>query len=73
MPNPGTFRYATVKPQNNPGSTLKSLSRIYYGNENRWLDIYNANRTGIRRSDGTPGVISNPNVLHVGLKLIIPN
>lgn len=73
MTQPNTFRYAVVKPAGVPGSTLKSISRTYYGNENRWLDIYNANRSGVRRADGTPGLIQNPNALLSGWRLVIPN
>lgn len=46
-----------------PGDTLSSLALHYYGNAMDWPRIYNANRYAI----GT-----NPNLLHVGTKLVIP-
>lgn len=72
VPFPGTFRYAIVTPRGLPGSTLKSLSQIYYKTTTRWHDIYDANRAGKRRNDGTPGLIEDPNRLHPGWRLIIP-
>ncbi len=45
-----------------PGETLSSLARRYYGNENQWRKIYYANS---RR-------LTDPNNLPVGIKLIIP-
>ena len=42
--------------------TLYSLARKYYGNQGKWKDIYEANRS----------LISNPNSIFVGQKLLIP-
>ncbi len=42
--------------------TLFALARKYYGNQRRWKDIYEANRTSIR----------NPNQIFVGQRLAIP-
>lgn len=42
--------------------TLHSLSRLYYNDHKQWKKIYEANRDQI----------SNPNVIKVGMKLVIP-
>lgn len=44
-------------------STLWGLSQHYYGNGKYWRRIYDANRNKIK----------NPNVLHVGWRLVIPS
>lgn len=69
---PGTFRYAIVTPLPAPGSTLKSLAQIYYKDASKWGRIYEANRAGKRRADGSPGLITNANRLRPGWRLIIP-
>jgi hypothetical protein len=71
-PQPGTFTYYTVKPAPLPGSTLKSIAQIAYGDASKWNRIYNNNRKGVKRDDGTMGMIDNPNVLKAGWKLLIP-
>ena len=63
-----TIRYYTVV----RGDTLWGISRRYYGNGIYYPRIYNANRSGTRRADGTMGMISNPNLIYPGWKLIIP-
>lgn len=56
-----------------PGMTLKGLANRYYGNPNAWHRIFDANRVGQKRADGTPGILKNPNAkLPVGKRLIIP-
>ena len=42
--------------------TLYGLARVYYGDQRRWKDIYEANRAEI----------SNPNLIKVGQNLLIP-
>lgn len=42
--------------------TLYRLARMYYNDEARWKDIYDANRTEI----------SNPDNIYVGQRLLIP-
>jgi len=43
--------------------TLYSIARMYYnGDQSRWKDIYEANRS----------TIGNPNMIRVGQKLVIP-
>ncbi|MBN2447768.1 MAG: LysM peptidoglycan-binding domain-containing protein [Phycisphaerae bacterium] len=44
------------------GDTLYRLAREYYGNEARWRDIYDANRTQLRNAD----------TIAVGMTLVIP-
>jgi nucleoid-associated protein YgaU len=65
-------KYAFVTPAPLPGSNLKSLAQIHYGDAGQWHRIFEANRRNVRRADGTPGLVENPNVLAVGWKLIIP-
>jgi nucleoid-associated protein YgaU len=65
---PTKFRYHTVK----PGETLSGLAKKYYKNGHNWGPIFNANKKGTIRADKTKGMISNPNLIRVGWKLIIP-
>lgn len=44
------------------GDTLSGISRKMYGTQNRWKDIWNANKARIK----------DPNRLTVGTKLIVP-
>lgn len=44
------------------GDTLFRLARRYYSDERRWKDIWEANR----------GAVSNPDLILVGQKLVIP-
>jgi hypothetical protein len=44
------------------GGTLSGLSRLFYGDANKWRQIYETNRL----------VIKNPDVIAVGMKLTIP-
>ena len=71
-PAPNTFRVATVQAAGVPGSNLRSIARIHYGDESKWDRIYEANLAGRRRADGSPGLIENPNILYTGWQLIIP-
>jgi len=54
----GGARYHTVVKRD----TLYGLARTYYGNQARWKDIYEANR----------GVLSDPDQIRVGQRLLIP-
>ena len=45
-----------------PGETLYSIARRYYGNENQWRKIYYANEKRL----------SDPDNIPAGIKLIIP-
>lgn len=71
-PAKSKVRYYTVKAWPAKGSSLYTIAEIYYHNGNEWPRIYNANKKGIKRADGTPGVISNANLIYPGEKLIIP-
>ena len=51
-------RYHTVVKKD----TLYGLARMYYGDQRRWKDIFEANRS----------VISDPNKIRVGQRLLIP-
>jgi len=44
------------------GDYLSKLAIQYYGNKDRWVDIYNANK----------GVVKNPEILVEGTRLVIP-
>jgi nucleoid-associated protein YgaU len=44
------------------GETLTRIARRYYGNSERWADIYDANRASL----------PNPAALKIGMKLRIP-
>ncbi|RKX31053.1 MAG: hypothetical protein DRP71_14070 [Verrucomicrobia bacterium] len=44
------------------GDTLYSIARRFYGNGNRWREIYNANRS----------VMSSETDLKIGTELVIP-
>lgn len=66
------YRYYTVRPWPAKGSTLWGIAEIYYGNGKRYVDIYNANRSGRRRADGKQGMISNPSLIRPGWVLLIP-
>ncbi len=54
----GMFVATTVE----PGYTFRKLALKYYGNKEFWVYIYLVNKTEI----------PNPNKLHSGLKVIIP-
>ena len=71
-PHTKNIRYFTVKPWPQKGSSLWSIAQIYYHDGNKWPEIYNANRKGRKRADGTDGVIGNANLIYPGEKLIIP-
>ena len=46
-----------------PGDTLAKISREYYGDPNQYTKIFNANRS----------VLKDPNALHPGQELVIPD
>lgn len=62
----GGFSYIVKR-----GDWLKQLARRFYGNPNRWIDIFNA--TNAKAAvDHTYHVIVNPNYLLPGWKIWIP-
>jgi hypothetical protein len=68
----GGIRIHTVTPPPTRGSTLAGISEIYYGTANRWRDIYNANRKGVMRPDGSIGTLTSTNVLMTGAQIYVP-
>ena len=71
-PKTKNIRYVTVQPWPKKNSSLWSIAQTYYHDGNKWPEIFNANRKGRTRADGTPGVISNANLIYPGEKLIVP-
>lgn len=51
---------------------LYTLSSRLYNNPRRAVDIFNANRAGVQRADGSPGVMAAPGFIEPGTRLIIP-
>lgn len=74
VPPPKTtkVRYVTVQPWPKQNSTLWGIAKTYYHDGNKWPEIYNANRKGRKRADGSDGVIGNANLIYPGEKLIVP-
>lgn len=66
------LRIHVVTPWPTQGSTLWGIAQMYYGNGARWPEIYNANRAGTTRPDGSPGFISDPNYLRPGDLVWVP-
>lgn len=71
---PGTTaRWIVVTPwPNTQLDSLWAIARTMYGNGALWPRIYNANRSGVRRPDGSLGMVANPAVIQPGWKLVIP-
>jgi hypothetical protein len=57
-PKPFVYTLGTL----NDGGTLSGVARLFYGDPNKWHQIYEANRKTIK----------NPNVLRGNEKLVIP-
>ena len=51
-------RYHTVA----KGDTLYAIARTYYGDQRRWKDVYEANRSAL----------PDPNMIKTGQRLVIP-
>lgn len=66
------FRYITVEKWPAQNSTLSGISKTAYGTYSRWPDLYNANRAGTIRADGTPGMVVNPDLIYAGWRILIP-
>lgn len=83
-PNPGPYKPPTPTPKPPPpkphvryytvvkNDNLWNIAKRYYKNPLKWVTIYNANRSGHRRADGTMGMIKSPNLIYPGWRLIIP-
>lgn len=71
-PAPPAMRIHVVTPWPTMGSTLWGIAQMYYGDGRRWQELYNANRAGTIRPDGSPGYISNPDYLRPGDRVYVP-
>ncbi len=71
-PPPMRLRYVVVMPWPAQESTLWGIAQQIYGNGTKWSDIYNANRAGGTRPDGSHGWINNPNLLFAGRTVYVP-
>lgn len=71
-PPPAQQRYVTVTKFPSTHGTLWGIAQDYYGNGAMWPRIFEANRSGKLRADNTPGLISNPNLIYTGWRLIVP-
>lgn len=71
-PPAAQVRWYIVKPWPQKGSSLWTIAEIFYGNGAQYPRIYNANRVGVTRPDGSKGMISNPNLIYTGWRLYIP-
>jgi nucleoid-associated protein YgaU len=54
------------------GDNLWNIAKRYYGSGIKWGTIYNANKRGVKRLDGSVGMIANPSLIQPGWVLIIP-
>lgn len=72
VPQAPQGQWVTVTPWNTPTSTLWGIARQVYGNGADWPRIFNANRIGVMRPDGTQGAISNPNLIYKGERVWVP-
>lgn len=72
---------STLIPQPRPDITyveaggadnLYTLSMRNYNTPLRSVDIFNANRQGVMRADGTPGIMASPDFIEPGTRIIIP-
>jgi nucleoid-associated protein YgaU len=68
----GSIRTHTVSIPGTRGASLSQIATMYYGDDRRWPDIFNANRQGVQRRDGTYGMLTNPQMLFAGDVLHIP-
>lgn len=67
------LRYVTVTPwPGTPYDSLAKIARQFYGSDNAWPQIFNANRAGFTRPDGSAGWVTNPSVIYPGRSLWIP-
>lgn len=57
--NTDFYGYYTVK----SGDTLSKIAKHYFGNANKYMDIYNINTD----------ILKNPDLIRVGQKLKLPN
>lgn len=73
QPQPGVnVRWVTVTPWPTKTSTLWGISSLVYGSGSKWPTLYNANKVGVRRPDGSAGMIKNPNLIYAGWRIYCP-
>lgn len=70
--NANAIRVHSVTPRGTKGYSLAGIAEIYYQDRRRWVEIYNANRVGVRRPDGTMGHLRSPEDTSPGDILYIP-
>lgn len=69
---PKPIRIVVVEPWRRNRSTLSGIAYEFYGNQDKWRMLWDVNRKGITRPDGSPGFISNPNYLRPGDRVYVP-
>jgi len=72
QPHPTTGRWIWVTPWPTKTSTLWGISSVVYGRGADWPRLYDANRIGVTRPDGSKGMIKNPNLIYVGWRIYCP-
>lgn len=71
-PPPANVRWVTVTPWPTKHSTLWGIASTVYGQGSKWPTLYNANRVGVRRPDGSMGMIKNPDLIYAGWRIYCP-
>lgn len=71
-PTTTAMRYVTVTVWPSQTGTLWGIAQKYYNNGSRWIEIYNANKRGVTRPDGTQGWITNPDLIWPGRTVWVP-
>jgi nucleoid-associated protein YgaU len=71
-PAPQNQRWVIVTPWPTRFSTLWGIASWAYGRGADWPRIYNANAIGVRRPDGSNGMIKNPNLIYTGWRIYVP-
>jgi hypothetical protein len=74
VPPPNTGRWVTVVkwPSPSPFDTMWSISEWAYGAGYLYPRIFNANRRGVLRPDGSYGFMYRADLIHPGERLYIP-
>jgi hypothetical protein len=72
QPAPGATKWIWVTPWPTKHSTLWGISSTVYGRGADWPRLYNANKVGVFRPDGSKGMIKNPNLIYVGWRIYCP-
>lgn len=71
-PSNVSTRWVTVTPWPTKTSTLWGIASLVYGSGAKWPTLYNANRVGVTRPDGSKGMIKNPNLIYAGWRIYCP-